>query len=214
MQKLACSLIPYSTLGNGNTIQRNVMINVQNRKNGHLNDFTTQNERYQDFLKFALNRIIETALYYESQARISHHTGNKQFLYFLAGKKRVQHVILEIVATNRNNNNSNPAGDYPNISKNDTEYICLADSKPEIIIKYAHERAEKDLNLYTSLAALEEDIHTRKLLLTLSKMARDFIQDVTTGYSKFASTQLHPQIQSTGISKNFIIKRPEETPVR
>lgn len=189
------------------------MINVQNRKNNHLNGFTTQNERYQDFLKFALNRIIETARYYESQAKISHHPGNKQFLYFLAGKKRVQHVILEIVAANRSNNTYSTS-DYPAHTANDTEYICLADLKPEFIIKYAHERAEKDLNLYTSLAALEEDIHTRRLLLTLSKMARDFIQDVTTGYSKFASTQLHPQLQNAGLVRNLIVKRTEETPVR
>jgi hypothetical protein len=190
------------------------MINVQNRKNTFLNGFTTQNERYQDFLKFALNRIIETARYYESQAKVSHHPGNKQFLYFLAGKKRVQHVILEIVAANRNTSSFTASDNYPARTENDTENICLADSKPEFIIKCAHERAEKDLNLYTSLAALEEDIYTRKLLLTLSKMARDFIQDVTTGYSKFASTQLHPQLQNATLTRKLVIKRPEETPVR
>jgi hypothetical protein len=189
------------------------MINVQNRKNGHRNSFTTQNERYQDFLRFALNRIIETALYYESQAKMSHHPGNKLFLYFLAGKKRVQHVILEIVATNKNNSTSSTT-DYSSISNNTTEDVPLADAKPEFIIKYAHERAEKDLNLYTSLAALEEDIHTKKLLLTLSKMSRDFIQDVTIGYSKFASTQLHSSFMNIPTNINSIVKRKEETPVR
>jgi hypothetical protein len=187
------------------------MINVQNSKYGRRNDFTSQNGRYQDFLKFALNRIIETALYYESQAKASHYQINKQFLYFLAGKKRVQHVILEIVACKNNNPEQN--SDYPSVSAQTMEYISLADSKPESIIKYAHERAEKDVNLYTSLAALEEDIHTRKLLLTLSKMSKDFMQDITAGYSKFTQ-QIPSQLLKTQANISFYIKSREETPVR
>jgi propanediol dehydratase small subunit len=117
------------------------------------------------------------------------------------------------VATNKNNSTSSTT-DYSSISNNTTEDVPLADAKPEFIIKYAHERAEKDLNLYTSLAALEEDIHTKKLLLTLSKMSRDFIQDVTIGYSKFASTQLHSSFMNIPTNINSIVKRKEETPVR
>jgi hypothetical protein len=187
------------------------MINVQNSKYSRRNDFISHNGRYQDFLKFALNRIIETALYYESQAKISHYQINKQFLYFLAGKKRVQHVILEIVATK--NNGSEQRSDYPSVNNQKMEYISLADLKPELIIKYAHERAEKDVNLYTSLAALEEDVHTRKLLSTLSKMSKDFMQDITAGYSKFTQ-QMPSQFLATQANMSFYIKKREETPVR
>lgn len=187
------------------------MINVQNSRYSRRNDITSHNGRYQDFLKFALNRIIETALYYESQAKISHYQVNKQFLYFLAGKKRVQHVILEIVATKSNSSEQN--SDYPSVNTQTMEYISLADSKPELIIKYAHERAEKDVNLYTSLAALEEDIHTRKLLLTLSKMSKDFMQDITAGYSKFTQ-QIPSQFLTTQANMSFFIKNHEQTPVR
>ncbi len=187
------------------------MINVQNGKYNRRNELTLQNGRYQDFLKFALNRIIETALYYESQARISHYQVNKQFLYFLAGKKRVQHVILEIVASK--SNSSEQSSDHSSVHAQTMEYISLADSKPELIIKYAHERAEKDVNLYTSLAALEEDIHTRKLLLTLSKMSKDFMQDISVGYSKFTQ-QIPSQFLATQTNMSFYIKKHEETPVR
>jgi hypothetical protein len=186
------------------------MINVQNNKYNRRNEFISQNGRYQDFLKFALNRIIETALYYESQARISHYQVNRQFLYFLAGKKRVQHVILEIVASK--NNGSDQNSDHSSVHAQTMEYVSLADSKPELIIKYAHERAEKDVNLYTSLAALEEDIHTRKLLLTLSKMSKDFMQDITAGYSKFTQ-QIPSQFHTSQANMSFYIKR-EEIPVR
>ncbi|HEX2957265.1 MAG TPA: hypothetical protein VHO70_10565 [Chitinispirillaceae bacterium] len=187
------------------------MINVQNSKDSRRNDITSQNGRYQDFLKFALNRIIETAHHYESQAKISHYQANKQFLYFLAGKKRVQHVILEIVACK----NTNPEKDtsYSSVNEKTVEFTSLADVKPELIVKYAHERAEKDVNLYTSLAALEEDIHTRKLLLTLSKMSKDFMLDITAGYSKFTQQTSSPFF-STQTNLSLFIKSREETPVR
>jgi len=143
------------------------------------------NERYIDFLKFALHRIIETALLYESQAKICKDSKNKLFLYYLAGKKRVQHVVLEMLATN---NREKPISfnDYNNISISD-EYksVDLINSTPEAILRFANSRAEKDLSLYISLAALEEDDKTKKLLVTLSKLSKDFIQDISAGYSKF-----------------------------
>lgn len=145
------------------------------------------NERYMDFLKFALHRIIETAVLYESQAKRCTDSVNKLFLYFLAGKKRVQHVALEMIATcNRGRPLSFP--DYDSI-KSLSEFDQtepLAYDRPENILKFAHKRAEKDLNLYMSLAALEEDAYTKKLLTTLAKLSRDFIQDISAGYSKFA----------------------------
>ena len=143
-----------------------------------------KNERYLDFLKFALYRIIETAVLYETQAKLCKDSKTKLFLYFLAGKKRVQHVVLEMIAiTDRGKPIS--LDDYNRKDKTPKEDICLYNSSSEEILNFAHGRAEKDLNLYISLAALEEDINTKKLLVTLSKLAKDFIQDVTAGYSKF-----------------------------
>ena len=77
------------------------------------------NERYIDFLKFALQRIVETALLYESQAKICKNSTNKLFLYYLAGKKRVQHVVLEMIATN-NRGKTLPIVDYNTLSVSET----------------------------------------------------------------------------------------------
>ena len=144
-----------------------------------------KNDRYMDFLKFALHRIIETAVLYETQAKVCKDSTNKLFLYYLAGKKRVQHVVLEMIATD-NRGKPMPFSDYNEITGDDeNKTAALAQTSAEAIMTYAHQRAEKDLNLYTSLAVLEEDLHTKKLLITLSKLAKDFIQDISSGYSKF-----------------------------
>jgi hypothetical protein len=190
------------------------MIHVQNKKadTAH-NEFASINERYQDFLKFALHRIIETALLYESQAKASKNPDSKLFLYFLAGKKRVQHVILEMVASNKcavRNSGIDFYSSQPVVE----DQRSLAESKPELIMKYAHDRAEKDLNLFSSLAALEEDVHTRKLLLTLSKMAKDFIQDINVGYTKFTANQMSVKSLTTATSIYMNTKMREEFPVR
>ncbi len=147
--------------------------------------FMINNDRYIDFLKFALHRIIETALLYETQAKACKDPVKKLFLYFLAGKKRVQHVVLEMIATN---SRGKPLSfsDYNSIElSEENKEVDLSKSTPEAILQFANSRAEKDLSLFVSLAALEEDSKTKKLLITLSKLSKDFIQDITTGYSKF-----------------------------
>lgn len=147
---------------------------------------TLSNERYMDFLLFALYRIIETALLYETQAKKCTTSFNKIFLYYLAGKKRVQHVVLEMIATS---NRGKPIA-LPNYDsmKSLPEIIStepLSEASAEDILNYAQKRAEKDFNLYKSLTTLEEDVHTKKLLSTLSKLSKDFVQDITVGYTKF-----------------------------
>jgi hypothetical protein len=72
----------------------------------------------------------------------------------------------------------------------------LSDSSPEDILKYAKKRAEKEHNLYQSLTTLEEDVHTKKLLSTLSKLSNDFIKDITIGYTKFT---LNKQLSSNAL---------------
>ena len=151
---------------------------------------TFSNERSMDFLLFALHRIIETALLYETQAKKCDNTVNRLFLYYLAGKKRVQHVVLEMIAiSNRGKPISLPnyssMRSLPEIIPNEQ----LWDATSGSILIYAQKRAEKDLNLYQNLMTLEEDVYTKKLLSTLSKLSKDFIQDITIGYSKFTSNK-------------------------
>lgn len=152
----------------------------------HTHNRSLSNERYMDFLLFALHRIIETALLYETQAKKCVISVNKLFLYYLAGKKRVQHVVLEMIATSNRGKpialpNYNSMKSLPEIISGES----LSDASPENILNYAKKRAEKDLNLFQSLTTLEEDVHTRKLLSTLSKLSSDFIEDITIGYTKF-----------------------------
>ncbi len=143
------------------------------------------NDRYIDFLKFALHRIIETASHFESEAKVCENSTVKLFLYFLAGKKRVQHVILEMIAT-KNQDKPFSISNYNSLKEGDLhESVSLANRSAEYVLKFAHNKAEKDLNLYSSLAALEEDPYTKKLLLTLAKLSRDFIEDISAGYTKF-----------------------------
>jgi hypothetical protein len=143
-----------------------------------------------DFLLFALHRIIETALLYETQAKKCTTSINKLFLYYLAGKKRVQHVVLEMIAISNRGKpltlpNYNSMISLPEIITNES----LSDASPEYIFNYAQKRAAKDLNLYLRLTTLEEDVYTKKLLSTLSKLSKDFIQDISIGYSKFTSNK-------------------------
>lgn len=156
------------------------------------------NERYLDFLKFALYRIIETATLYENQAKKCKNSKNKLFLYFLAGKKRVQHVVLEMIAINKKSKSVSLI-DYEKIrSSHSNNKVCLSELSSDQILSYAHERAQKDLNLYLSLATLEEDLNTKKLLISLSKLTKDFIQDITAGYPKFSAdckNQTSPDIK-------------------
>jgi hypothetical protein len=140
------------------------------------------NERYLDFLKFALRRTIETAVLYETHAKNCLDASNKLFLYFLAGKKRVQHVVLEIIAK-KYRNKSFLRVDYSQI-KGSSYSIILSDASSEAILEFAQEQARKDLNLYKSLAELEEDSTTRKLLDVLSKLTDDFMRDITAGFSR------------------------------
>ena len=143
------------------------------------------NERYLDFLKFALHRIIETASYFESEAKICKNSTVKLFLYFLAGKKRVQHVILEMIAINSNGSNYS-FSNYNTIKEGELQdSVTLSEMSAEFVLKFAQSKAEKDLNLYSSLAALEEDVCTKNLLLTLANISKDYINDISSGYNRF-----------------------------
>lgn len=149
---------------------------------------SSNNDRFIDFLKFALYRIIETAILYETQAKASKDPTTKLLLYFLAGKKRVQHVILEIIATT-NRGKPLPIPNYTTAkSYCNQNTVSLADASYDYIVKYALNRAEKDCNLYSSLAALEEDSSTKKLLLTLSRLSKEFTIDIREGQSKFSQS--------------------------
>lgn len=161
-------------------IQHSPYTQVTSNGKGHM-----YNERYIDFLKFALHRIIETATFFESEAKVCKNSTVKLFLYFLAGKKRVQNVILEMIASS-NQNRPFTFSCYSAVKEGELiQPISLSEMSAEFVLQFAHNKAEKDLNLYTSLAALEEDSCTKKLLLTLANLSRDFIEDITAGYTKF-----------------------------
>jgi len=168
------------------------------------------NERYSDFLKFALYRIIETAFFYEHEAKICKEPSPKLFLYFLAGKKRVQHVILEMITRSNNVHRKISIPDYSNIEQSiiNPDDISLSSANLEEILDFAHKRAEKELSLYKNLSALEEDHQTEKLLSTIARLAKDYLQDITAGYEKFSvrrddESEFDCRIESTGNQKVF-----------
>lgn len=146
-------------------------------------------DRYLDFLKFALHRIIETATHFESEAKACHNSTVKVFLYFLAGKKRVQHVILEMIANDNQKSLFAIPANYHRIKDSEIqESVALSQMSIDSVFRFAQNKAEKDVNLYSSLAALEEDINTKKLLLTLANLCKEFLEEITAGYSKFDRT--------------------------
>lgn len=157
------------------------------------------NERYLDFLKFAIQRIIETATLYENQAKMCKCTKNKLYLYFLAGKKRVQHVAVEMLALKAICKplplfeNSKISTMLPNPK------VSLSNSSPEFILSYVHECAQKDMSLYLNLASLEEDSETKELLITLSKFTKDFMSDITDGYKKLIGKEENQSMVSVNV---------------
>lgn len=154
------------------------------KRNSTTGKGTLVNDRYLDFLKFALHHILEVALLFENEAKLCKNPVNKTFLYFLAGKKRVQHIVLEIIAV-RNQGEYLRFSNYTKIKGKSDKIIKLSEATSDEIFKYASEKAERDLNLFASLASLEEDSITKKLLVTLTKLAKDYIKDISTGFSKF-----------------------------
>jgi hypothetical protein len=133
--------------------------------------------------------IIETALLYEYNAKNCNDPINKLFLYYLAGKKRVHHVLLEMIANSSDNKKilfhkfSSEIPVYP---------ICdelISNSTTEKILLFAQKKAEKDYNLFKGLATLEEDLITKKLLTTLSELSSDFKKDIVKGYLKFIRSE-------------------------
>lgn len=144
------------------------------------------NERYNDFLNFALKRMLESATLYETQAKLCKDQPSKLYLYYLASKKRVQYVQVEKAnaglrsAESQNDQNSFIFGEL--ITEN-TELSQMAISDIHALL---HTKAEQEFNLFIDLASFEEDTPTKKLLINLSKMAKEFTNDVSAGHALFA----------------------------
>ncbi|MFP4162716.1 MAG: hypothetical protein ACLFQB_03115 [Chitinispirillaceae bacterium] len=144
------------------------------------------NERYNDFLNFSLRRMLESAALYESQAKLCGDQPSKLFLYYLASKKRVQYVQIE---------KANEALRTADTESDENSYI-FAELVPEntdlskMSISEIHSlvrrKAEQEFNLFIDLASFEEDTPTKKMLINLSKMAKQFNNDIDTGYALFA----------------------------
>jgi len=144
------------------------------------------NERYLDFLHFALHRTTEDAMLFEEYARECENTFSRRFLFFLASRKREHYVLI----ANTGSTVFDPTDSKR--STNGTKRQTLKEEVPDLANRDLKEmtsllrnRAEKDLHLYLSLAALEEDRETKRLLVDLSRMAKIFINDISVGYERF-----------------------------
>lgn len=144
------------------------------------------NERYTDFFKFAFNRIIESVSLYEREAKKTKDQTKRIFLFYLAGKKRVQHVILEMMAQD----SSLPIDLFKNECNSFLlDFYCgnasLADKDINDIVNVVQESADKEFNLFMNLSALEEEIETKKLLITLVSLSKEFSECIGKGFEQF-----------------------------
>ncbi|KMQ50864.1 hypothetical protein CHISP_2215 [Chitinispirillum alkaliphilum] len=139
--------------------------------------------RYTDFLNFALKQILETANFYAQQAKMCTNHDKKLYLYYLAGKKRVQFVQVQLDAKKQTTISNEEIEKLANTSN----FHPIASTTLKEIRTYAKEKAQKDLKLFSYLSTLEEDPETKKLLLSLSRQAKQYLKDVSGGYSSFRS---------------------------
>ena len=142
-------------------------------------------ERYNDFLEFALKRILESAESYAAEAKMCKEQPKKLLLFFLAARKREQYVRLEkdnaALRTSPRDCERNlftfKEIQYGNIALNLMVY-----SEIKAVLK---KRAEREFKFFIDLASFEEDIATKKLLINLSKMSKKAINDIETGFALF-----------------------------
>ncbi|MFP4012656.1 MAG: hypothetical protein ACLFVQ_01095 [Chitinispirillaceae bacterium] len=144
------------------------------------------NERYNDFLNFALKRMLESAALYETQAKLCKDQPSKLYLYFLASKKRVQYVQVEKANTglrSADSQNDHNSFIFDELVTEDAELSKMTISQIHTLLR---RKAEQEFKLFIDLASFEEDTPTKKLLINLSKMAKQFTNDVSAGHALFA----------------------------
>lgn len=144
------------------------------------------NDRYNDFLSFYLKRILESAELYSSEAKLCKEQPKKLFLLYLASRKREQYIRLE----EENEKLRGPA--QQSSEKNyfifkDILFDNIALNKMDTheVKSALCERARREFKLFIGLASLEEDSAAKRLLIRLSKLSKESINDVTTGFALF-----------------------------
>ncbi len=150
------------------------------------------NCRLNDFVTFSLKHTLETAHMYANQAKKCSYKEKKIFLYYLAGKKRVQYVQIELLSNTQKKCTDFNTMTFENIQSQQSTLASL--SIPEIR-DFAKQKAEKDLSLYHYLMILEEDCQTQKFLFSLSKLSKEYLRDISNGYALFKSQKgpFHPR---------------------
>ncbi|MDR0306065.1 MAG: hypothetical protein LBI42_04415 [Chitinispirillales bacterium] len=145
------------------------------------------NQRYNDFLEFALKQILQSAQSYAAQAKLCEEHSKKLFLYFLSSRKREQYILLE--KENAEYGNS-PRGCGINPSEfKEIQFGSAALSQMDVseINAVLCGRARQEFKFFIDLASFEEDTATKKLLIKLSRISKKSIKDIETGFSLFIS---------------------------
>ncbi|MDG5815287.1 hypothetical protein QA601_09370 [Chitinispirillales bacterium ANBcel5] len=143
------------------------------------------NERYKDFLSFALQRSTENTHFYEIQAKLCHNTINRRFLYYLAAKSRELYVKTNLKSALHNYSDLK---EYKQgeLKQFNFPLFCL---QTDQICSVAKKLIQKDIKLYNDLAIFEEDKQTRELLIFLSEIAKQMLRDVLETSKDFITSQ-------------------------
>jgi len=157
------------------------------------------NGRYNDFLSFYLKRILESAGLYSSEAKMCKEQSKKLLLLYLASRKREQYIRLE-----KENEKLRGAAQQSS-EKNlfifkEIQYGDIALSQMDALEMKSSlcERAQREFTLFIELASLEEESATKRLLIKLSKLSKESINDVTTGFALFI-TPVKKYLQTPGV---------------
>ncbi len=146
-----------------------------------------KNERLADFLKLAVNHAIDTIAVYESNASLCADQVNRLFLFYLAGKKRVQMVQLMRLAREHALNIEPCFDDASSAANASAQNSQLIEGALEDIQAFATERGRREHYFYRSLAELEEDHETKVFHANLIRQAEAYLADIKKGFTHFVA---------------------------
>jgi len=144
------------------------------------------NGRYSDFLSFYLKRLLESAALYSSEAKRCKDQAKKLFLLYLASRKREQYIRLEKENEKLRGASQQSCEKNIFIFKN-ILYDDIALNRMDVLEAKSVlcERAQREFKLFIELASLEEESSTKRLLIKFSKLSKESINDITTGFALF-----------------------------
>jgi hypothetical protein len=146
-----------------------------------------RNERFADFVRLAISRAVEATAMFENHASICTDRESRLYLFYLAGKKRVEMVQLMRLANAHaiavqmcfEQSNATKKKNHPNAK--------LSEYTLEAIQAFSIACARRDVRLYSSLARLEEEQSTRVLHANLVRISSAYLADIAKGYDHFAA---------------------------